>query len=141
MSNLCSFTLGRGLAEAMLLAARSSRADVGQMVVWLLAAGVALGVVCGGLAVANRMVRSRRLYSHPALFAGLCTVHGLNVSSRRLLKRVVKSHRLVQPARLFVEPRWLDPAGLGAAFEDQAGELEKLRSRLFNIRSSQPGAG
>jgi hypothetical protein len=61
-------------------------------------------------------------------------VHGLDASSRRLLNRVVGFHRLAHPARLFIEPKWLDPASLGPGFRPQAAALEKLRNRLFSLK-------
>jgi hypothetical protein len=111
------------------------RADTGQMLVWLLVAGAAIGVVSVVLVVANRIGRRWRYNSHPALFCGLCKVHGLDSSARRLLKRAMRFHRLRHPGRLFIEPKWLDPANLSPAFQPQAAELERLRNRLFHVRS------
>jgi len=116
------------------------RADIRHMLVWLLGAGAAIGAVSFVLVVANRIARRWRFNSHPALFYGLCKVHGLDSAARRLLKRVVRFHRLAQPGRLFVEPKWLDPANLGPSFRPQAAELERLRNRLFNVRSRGAGA-
>ena len=116
------------------------RADTGQMLAWLLVAGAVIGAVSLVLMVANRIGRRWRFNSHPALFYGLCKVHGLDSAARRLLKRVVRFHRLGQPGRLFVEPKWLDPANLGPSFQTQAAELEKLRNRLFHVRPKAAGA-
>jgi len=118
----------------------AQRADTRQMLVWLLGAGAAIGTVSVVLVVANRVARRWRFNSHPALFYGLCKVHGLDSAARRLLKRVVRFHRLGQPGRLFVEPKWLDPANLGPSFQPQAPELERLRNRLFNVRPKGAGA-
>ena len=106
----------------------------------LLVAGAAIGVVSVVRVVANRIARHWRFNSHPALFYGLCKVHGLDSAARRLLKRVVRFHRLGQPGRMFVEPKWLDPAALGPSFQTQAAELERLRNRLFNVRPKAAGA-
>jgi len=112
----------------------ANQADTGQMLVWLLVAGLVIGVVAVTLLIANRIAYRWRYNSHPALFRGLCKLHGLDSASRRLLKRVVRFHRLRQPARVFVEPKWLDPANLDASFQPRAPELERLRNGLFNLR-------
>ena len=118
----------------------TQRADTRQMLVWLLVAGTVIGVVSVVIMVANRIARHWRYNSHPALFYGLCKVHGLDSAARRLLKRVVRFHRLGHPGRLFVEPKWLDPANLGPSFQTQAAELERLRNRLFNVRPKAAAA-
>jgi hypothetical protein len=133
-------SFARDLA-AMVLAVEETRppqrADTGQMLIWLLVAGVVIGVVSAMLVIANRVARRWRYNSHPAVFRALCKLHGLDGPSRRLLRRVVRYHRLSQPGRLFVEPKWLDPANLGAAFQPLAAELETLRNSLFNVRTSE----
>ncbi len=118
----------------------AQRADTRQMLIWLLVAGAAIGVVSVVVMGANRLARHWRFNSHPALFYGLCKVHGLDSGARRLLKRVVRFHRLGQPGRLFVEPKWLDPAKLGPSFQAQAADLERLRNRLFEVRPKAAGA-
>jgi hypothetical protein len=35
---------------------------------------------------------------------------------------------------LFIEPKWLDPAGLGPSFRSDAVALGNLRNNLFNLR-------
>ncbi len=130
-------TIKLNLFDAMSAADKSlpaQRADTRHMMVWLLVAGAAIGVISLILVIANRVAWHWRYRSHPGLFCGLCKVHGLDAASRRLLKRVVRFHRLRQPARLFIEPKWLEPAGLGPAFRAQAAALEKLRNSLFNLR-------
>jgi len=118
----------------------AQRADTRQMLASLLVAGAVIGAISVVLVVANRIARHWRFNSHLALFYGLCKVHGLDSAARRLLKRVVRFHRLGQPGRLFVEPKWLDPANLGPSFQTQAAELERLRNRLFNVRPKAAGA-
>ena len=123
---------------ATLLAVEESlpaqRADTRHMMVWLLVAAAVIGLVIVILVIVNRLAWHWRHKSHRGLFWGLCKVHGLDAGSRRLLKRVVRFHRLRQPARLFVEPKWLDPAGLGPGFRPDAVALAKLRNSLFNLR-------
>lgn len=123
---------------ATLLAVEESpsapRADTRHMVAWLLVAGAVIAVVSVILVIANRMAWHWRHKSHRGLFSGLCKMHNLDSSSRRLLNRVVRFHRLAQPGRLFIEPKWLDPAGLGPAFRADAVPLAKLRTSLFNLR-------
>jgi hypothetical protein len=132
--------IGRSLPGHLLAAGRPAsggRADTGQMLVWLLAAGLVIGLVSAAMVIANRVAHHRRYKSPSALFHGLCRLHGLDAASRRLLKQVVRFHRLPHPARLFIEPKWLDPANLGASFQSQAGQLQELRGRLFSVRAAE----
>ncbi|MFH1923287.1 MAG: hypothetical protein ABIP48_25780 [Planctomycetota bacterium] len=131
-----TFPIGPALSSVVLLAERSAqaqRADTGQMLAWLLVAAVVIGVVCVVVVIVNRMFRRWRLNSHPSLFCGLSKVHGLDSATRRLLKRVVRFHRLAQPGRVFVEPQWLDPTNLDASFQGQAAELAEIRKEVFRV--------
>jgi hypothetical protein len=65
------------------------------------------------------------------LFRELCRAHGLNFSSRRLLKRLAAARGLASPAVLFVEPRHFDAAKLPACLQPAANDLHHLRARLF----------
>ncbi len=116
-------------------AAVTRRADTRQMLVGLLVAGAVIAVASAAVVVFNRLARHWRYQSHLALFYGLCKVHGLDASARRLLNRVARCHRLQHAGRLFIEPKWLDPANLAASFQPQAADLEGLRKRLFRVRS------
>jgi len=132
-------SVGQRTAAVVLASERSlpaNQADTRQMLVWLLVAGAAIGVVSLVLVVANRVAHRWRYNSHAGLFRGLCKLHGVDSASRRLLKRVVRFHRLGQPARLFIEPKWLDPAELGPSFQTRAADLEKLRNALFKVHST-----
>lgn len=70
--------------------------------------------------------------SHPGLFCSLCRLHRLDRNSRRLLKQVAQCYRLPQPARIFIEPQWLDPARL-TALRGRSAEIVALRNRLFEV--------
>ncbi len=118
------------------LAARRS-ATGAELLVWL---GVALGTiaaVCGGLYFAHRWLNRYRHQSHAALFRGLCDAQGLDPASRRLLARVGRCCCVSQPARLFVEPQWLDPAKLSGSLQARAEEVVALRARLFSVAASK----
>ena len=108
-----------------------SEADTGQMMVWSLVAGGIIVVMCGGLLLYTKMAHKWRTDSHRGLFCSLCKLHELDRGSQRLLRRAVQFHGLAPPARVFTEPKWLDPAKLGAEFKSQAKALKKLRNRLF----------
>ena len=110
---------------------RRSTVDTGQMFVWLLVAGGVIGAVCLGIYVASRAAHRRRHNSHASLFGGLCQTHQLNHGARNLLKKVAHQHGLSQPARVFTEPEWLDPAGLRGSLRSHAEEVAALRNRLF----------
>lgn len=138
MTSWLSMPIGQGvygLLSAAEKPAPGQPADVRQVLIWLL---VAMGAICAVgivLTIANGIANRWRYNSHPALFHRLCQVHELDSASRRLLKRVARFHRLRQPARLFVEPKWLDPGPLGAALGHRAAELAQLRNRLFDGRA------
>jgi hypothetical protein len=63
------------------------------------------------------------------LFAHLCRAHGLDWSDRRLLLRLARSRGLADPARVFVEPRFLQATSVDSA---PAARLTELRRRLFD---------
>lgn len=98
---------------------------------------VGFGGMVGGLALLFGAVQLAKCLahhwhnSHPGLFCSLCRLHRLDRNSRRLLKQVVQYHRMSQPARVFIDPNWLDPARLGAAWRARSPEIAALRSRLF----------
>jgi hypothetical protein len=110
---------------------RASRTNAGEVLVWLLLVGGIIAVVCLAIRFASRLQRRRRFNSHGALFQGLCRTHKLDRRARGLLKQVARSHKLAQPARLFSEPKWLDPANLRGGLSRRAAEVSMLRNRLF----------
>jgi hypothetical protein len=76
--------------------------------------------------------REKRPSNSPArLFLSLCRAHGLRWPDRWLLWRVARHHRLSTPARIFIEPERLEPAGLGQALLRRADRLRALREGLF----------
>ncbi|MHC4177977.1 MAG: hypothetical protein ACYSWU_10740 [Planctomycetota bacterium] len=123
------FLLGAGDLGAA--SRRASRSNASEALVWLVIVGGLIAVVCLAIRFGTRLQRRRRFNSHASLFQGLCRTHGLDHSARRLLKQVARHHRLAQPARLFTEPKWLDPAKLRGGLRRRAGEVFTLRNRLF----------
>ena len=110
---------------------RASRVDTGQALMLLAIAGGIIAVVCLAIRFGSRLQRQRRFDSHGSLFQGLCRTHGLDRRAQRLLKQVARHHKLVQPARLFTEPKWLNPADLHGPLRRRAAEVTILRNRLF----------
>jgi hypothetical protein len=80
---------------------------------------------------ARRFENLKSYDSPPELFRELCRAHGLNWSSRRLLKRLAAEWELSSPALLFVEPERFNTARLPAEWRDDEDRLESLRKRLF----------
>ena len=127
------------LAQSALFGARNyggvgrSRSSVGtgEVILYLMIAGAAIAVVCSSIYLGSRLVHRRRHHSHGGLFAGLCRTHGLDRSTRGLLKQVARFHKLQQPARVFVDPKWLDPSSLQGPLRRQALRVAALRNRLF----------
>ena len=120
---------------------RTSGPDGELVFLWLAVAAVLIAAVCGVCYLVNRMVHCRRHYSHAALFGQLCRLHGLDAGSRRLLKRLAGQHNLPQPAKLFVDPRWLDSAAAGGTPPNRRAELTALRHRLFGPPQRDPEHG
>ena len=107
---------------------------------WLAALG-ALAVVSGlGYWRVARLRRKRRKYSHDYLFADLCALHRLNRPTRNLLKQLARCYNLAHPARVFLEPVWLDPQRLPPLLHGRAKEIVKLRAELFGIGQTPPEA-
>lgn len=71
-------------------------------------------------------------YNNPrALFHALCRAHALDRGSRRLLDQLARQQRLVDPARLFLEPERFEAANLGPTLKSQQARFAALRERLF----------
>lgn len=88
-----------------------------------------------GLWLLSRFVERRQQRgpsnSRLGLFFSLCKEHELEWREWWLLWRVARRHRLRDPARVFVEPERLDPAGLGRRFRSRQEQLKSLSKRLF----------
>jgi len=69
--------------------------------------------------------------SRLGLFFSLCKAQGLEWREWWLLWRVARRHGLRDPARVFLEPERLEPAGLGRGFQRGKPRLDALRKRLF----------
>ncbi len=110
---------------------RVDRTDTTEALIWLAVAVGIITVVCLVIRVATVMQRRRRYNSHASLFSGLCRTHGLDRAARGLLKQVARQHKLAHPARLFTEPKWLNPSELQGPLRRRAPEVAVLRNRLF----------
>lgn len=120
--------------DAMRLGVRPelvSAAD-GSMMVWI---GIGGAVVVGAaiaLGVLTRVLQKQGRHSQAGLFTGLCEVHALPRNSRALLKQLATSYGLAAaPARVFTEPRWLEPNPNNGLFRQRGPELAALREQLF----------
>lgn len=120
------------LANLWLIARTPAAAgDCSTLIIGAVVAAVIVGIAGGVWYALQRKRKQRNGFSHSALFDDLCRVHGLDRASRRLLKQVVQHCRLAQPGRVFVEPRWLDPATLSEPLRSKPSELTALRERIF----------
>jgi len=108
-----------------------SAAD-GSMMVWIGIIGAVIVGVAIALGVLSHVLHKQSRHSQAGLFAGLCAVHALPRNSRALLKQLAASYGLAAaPARLFTEPRWLDPNPNNSLFRQRGPELAALRDQLF----------
>lgn len=93
----------------------------------LLTAGFMLWLVLKWLSGRDK----ERINSPFRLFVELCRGHKLTWREGWLLWQVAAAHRLPQPARLFLEPAWLDADTLPVKLQSKAALLNVLRDRLF----------
>lgn len=120
--------------DSMLLVGQPAfkTSSYGSAVFWLIAIGAVIAAVVGGLSIATRILHQRNHNSQPGLFDGLCKYHELPRNSRSLLKQLAASYGLgAAPARVFTEPRWLEPNPQNPLFRARAAELASLREQLF----------
>ena len=130
--------IGEAVFNARKLKAASRRGSgvpAGQIFFYLVIVAAVIAVVCLAIYFGTRALQRRRQYSHGGLFGGLCRVHGLNHRTKALLKKVASLHKLEYPARLFIEPKWLDPAALDGSLRSQAAEVTAVRNQLFSETS------
>lgn len=73
----------------------------------------------------------RPVDSSTMLFLSLCKAHRLRWWEWWLLFRVAREQKLSDPARLFLEPEWLESANLPAVLRPRSETLERLRRQLF----------
>ncbi|MBN2295755.1 MAG: hypothetical protein JXM70_25205 [Pirellulales bacterium] len=109
------------------------RGETGEIFFWLVIFGVFIGIICVVSYAATQFTHKWKYNSHPSLFYSLCRIHDIDRSTRSMLKQVIRHHGMTQPARLFTEPQWLDPAKLGKAFEAKSQQILALRKRIFAI--------
>ena len=124
------------LLHSALFAARSSgrrrgAVSTSEMLLYLGIAVVVIVVVCLSVYCGSRWSHWRQFKSPAGLFLGLCKVHALDRRTQALLKQIARHHNLPQPARLFTEPKWLDPTALKGPMASRARQISELRSRLF----------
>ncbi len=85
------------------------------------------------------ILRKRRHPSPRRLLWSLSRAHRLRWSQWWLLRQIAKQQKLEDPARLFLEPEWLDPATLGLEFATQRMQIQVLRARLFSDLAEMGG--
>jgi hypothetical protein len=69
--------------------------------------------------------------SHFALFQGLCRLHNLDATSRKILRNIAQHYQLEKPVQLFIEPAWLEKARSGNVFSQDSKSIDNLRGKLF----------
>ncbi len=107
-------------------------ANDGSTLFWLLTVGGGIVGVVVALSIVTQVLHHRRRNSQAGLFDGLCKLHELPRNHRALLKQLAASYGLgAMPARVFTEPRWLDPNPNHPLFRTRAAELAAIRDRLF----------
>jgi len=107
------------------------RIDFGDVVVGLIILG---GVLLGLWLLVHLLAPQKRRWTGNSpirLFCTLCKAHDLRWAEWWLLWRVARQQRLQDPVRLFLDPEWLDPAGLGPGLQGQVPRVRAIRARLF----------
>lgn len=79
--------------------------------------------------------------SSRALFGALCRAHRLTRLDWWFLTRLAHHHRLADPAAVFLDPHWLDPAAC-PEWRQHAARLRSLQHALFSgLASPVPAHG
>ena len=92
---------------------------------------VVLGIVLWRVARLVALRDGRSYVSTKRLFRDLCRLHDLDWSSRRLLRRLALARGLNNPAQIFLQPAWLEPAEIPAEFRPFQAQLQEIEQRLF----------
>jgi hypothetical protein len=119
------------VAQEAAAATGPSRSSGSTWIVWVVIGAVALVVLGVTAEMIRRILQHGGGNSPTALFYGLCRAHGMDRSARTLLWDVACLHNLAQPARVFTEPRWLDPAVLQNCLGARTAEAAALHAQLF----------
>jgi len=95
-----------------------------------------LAALAVGTYILSRLLQRQELpqrsNSPRVLFRELCLAHGLDRSSRGLLRQIGRYQRLDHLGRLFLEPERLDPANLSPKLRQHQALLLALRQKLFS---------
>jgi hypothetical protein len=110
---------------------RQTRLSSGYLVTGLLVSLAVLVAVWILAKVVNGWDGRRPIDSSLVLFLALCKAHRLRWPDWWLLWRVARDQQLQEPARLFLEPKRLDPAGMSPVLRLRSAELETIARRLF----------
>jgi len=119
------------------LAPAAERARAGQddssMATLAIVVCVALvaAAVAGGVWYWRRWQQRRRAYSHSLLFNDLCRLHEIPRRDRALLAQLAKVFQLSHPARVFIEPKWLEAGRSHPALSAQQMDLAAIGARIF----------
>ena len=100
---------------------------------WIFVAVLVIAAFSIVATILARRDKSRLFNSPRALFNALCRAHGLDRTSRALLKQLAVCQRLTPPARLFLEPDYFDPASLPDELQGHRDAYLALRKRLFAV--------
>jgi len=100
-----------------------------------------VATLVAGMWAISRLARLRRRRGENSpwrLFWALCKAHGLNWSDSCLLRRVARSQRLRDPARLFLETQLSEEKYLGPRFRREHPRLKALRNQIFGTAVANP---
>lgn len=100
--------------------------------VWIVLALVLLAVI---LAVVMHRMKQREgtPFRNPRrLWADLCRLHQLDMSQRRLLKKLAQTQKLDNRAVVFVQPGYFRRDKLDPTLAANAAQVDALRKKLFD---------
>lgn len=118
---------------------RRGRGDSTEILGALLALAAVSVAVWALARLVERFCRKRLRPSPYRLLWSLSRAHRLRWSQWWLLRRIARQLNLEDPARLFLEPEWLDANKLGAEFAPRSREIQVLRARLFGDLAEMGG--
>ena len=97
----------------------------------LLGVCAAVGLAVWGLSRLLAYREAKNCHSQRGLFRELCRAHGIGWSSRQLLWKLARCHRLERPAELFVDPLRFDAQSLPDPLRVHQDRISRLYDQVF----------
>ena len=107
------------------------RVNFSDMLPYLIGIAIVATIIAVVVTLIRRNDLSKGGYDPQKLFRELCRAHGLDHSSRRLLRQISETFGFTQPAEVFVTPAAFEPEQLPQELQTKQAKIRELRERLF----------